>query len=390
MRESRRSAKEEMQKRMDKETQHYKRVGSLFRGDVQGIKYFKCKEGQNLIDVLSYDAGSFDPIEANSFAYVLRVFVHSKAAQDGSNIICIEQTFKDKKRREELFGAGAFCPVCREYRNQAAKGANKEELKQLRYSAWPRTIYNIYDRRDPGAGVQIWETSAYLFQQYLDVISKMSVLPGESQGIENYIPYMDIEDGRSVSFDRNGTDEKTKFIGIKFEDRRSPVPDAIADACKSLDEIVDWPTVASAHEAFWGVPLSGAPAGMEKIKEIATDNHQSRSPKYEDPVKDVPDPEILEETPEEKEMKELEAKLAAAKAKATAGKKSAPPNKVEPVKEKEKEKEKAKPESSGKGGDKSCPASGVFGKDIDDLPECDKCAVWTECAKENDRLERAG
>jgi hypothetical protein len=75
MKESRRSMREQMQKRQEKEGQYYQRKGSLFAGNTDA-KFFKCKEGPNLIDILAYKAGKFDPIEADSFAYVLRIFIH--------------------------------------------------------------------------------------------------------------------------------------------------------------------------------------------------------------------------------------------------------------------------------------------------------------------------
>lgn len=381
MRESRCSMREEMQKRMEKEGQHYQRRGSLFRSDVQGVKFFKCKEGPNLLDILSYDSGKFDPIESDSLAYVLRVFIHRGVSQDGGDIICIEQTFKDQRRRDELFGKGSFCPVCKEHRNRVSKGATKEETDGLRYSAWPRTIYNVYDRRDPGAGVQIWETSAWLLQQYLDVISKKSILPGESQTIENYIAYMDIEDGRSISFERQGMDEKTKFIGVKFEERRSAITDEIANSAKSLDELILWPSVASAYEAFWGIPMDGAsaeslPGQMLRQAKYDKDQQEKVPESKEKEEKDVPEEVTM--TAEEREEAELQAKLDALKKKkltAVTGKREEGRTAA---------KKETKEVESGK-----CPSGHVFGQDIDEKPECEKCSLWKECAKESDRLERA-
>lgn len=379
MKDSRKSMREEMQKRMDKENQHYQRRGSLFRSDVQGVKFFKCKEGPNLLDILAYTSGKYDPIEADSFAYVLRVFIHRGVSQDGGDIICIEQTFKNQQRREELFGKGCFCPVCKEYRRRVNSGATKEETDGLRYANWPRAIYNVYDRRDPGQGIQIWETSSYLLQQYLDVISKRSALPGETQGIENYIPYMDIEEGRSISFKREGMDEKTKFIGIAFEDRRTPITEKMADEAKPLDEIIAWPTVASAHEAFWGVPMDDANPTPPTTRGA---KYEKEQPKKNDDV-----PAAVGKTPEEIEEEELQAKLDALKKKkaADAAPKETKEKQPDPALKEGKVTEAPKASASGTN---QCPSSYRFGVDIDDKPECEKCGVWKDCAKENDRLDR--
>ena len=386
--ERRKSMREEMQKRMDKESQYYQRRGSLFRSDANA-KFFKCKEGPNLLDILTYTSGKFDPIEANSLAFVLRIFKHSGAARDGSDIICIEQTFKDVARREELFGKGAFCPVCKEYRKRIMEGATKEETNPLKYANWPRTIYNIFDRRQPSEGAQVWETSSYLFQQYLEVISKKTVLPGEKVGIENYIPYMDLDEGRSISFKREGMDDKSKFIGIAFEERRSPITDELANSVYVLDSLIAWPTVASAYEAFWGVPLIGDAGPGDEGKrpskyEVRTEKKKEEPKEEPKKEEDVAEPEVPEMTAEEKEEAELKAKLAALEAKKSG--KTVEKEKEKP-KEKEKEKPKEEPKETESGG--KCPAGHKFGVDIDEKPECEKCDSWKECAKENDRLERA-
>ena len=397
MRESRRSQKEQAQQRMQQEENHYKRTGSLFKQNLSGVKFFKSKEGLHLFDILSYDAGQYDPIEKGSYAYVLRIFVHKNAAQDNSDIICIESTFKNKQRRDELFGEESFCPICREYRNRAANGGTKEELTALKPAGWPRTVYNIYDRRNPGDGAQVFETSSYLLQQYLDAISKRTLLPGETATLENYIPYMDSEEGKSVSFDRQGKEEKVKFIGIKFEDRRTPIPDEILNAVQPLDELIAWPTVESAYLAYWGISMDGkVPAGSRAASGAA-----ERSNKYQE---DVPEPEEPKAKPKEEpkaqtkqpdpepsksddddddaELKALEAQLAAKKAKKEAeAKKKAESNK-------ESSKEKVKEETKETGDGNKCPHDGVFGKDIDELPKCDSCEVWKDCAKENDRMSR--
>jgi len=388
--------KEEMQKRMDTENQYYRRTGSLFRADVRGVKYYKCKEGPNLFDILMYMSGKFDPIYACSMAYVLRIFIHRGAATDGSDIICIEQTFKDQRRREEIFGHGAFCPVCKEYRLKSAAGAGKEVTDKLKYANWPRTIYNVYDRRNPGDGAQVFETSAYLLQQYLDSISRRTVLPGEAAGIENYVPYMDDDEGRSIAFDRQGTDEKTKFIGVKFEDRRTPIPDEVLKATHALDDLIAWPTVASAYESFYGIPMDKNAAGVFVPSSGGAQTNADRAAKYDAGTttaaeKDVPttiaQPVAPAKSPEELEAEELEARLAALKKKKEQA--AAPAQQPSGSAAAIAATSAASAAPVGGAATDGCPSGHVFGKDIDEKPECEKCPRWKDCAKENDRLERA-
>lgn len=364
---SRASQKEALQKRMEQESTHYRRTGSLFKPNLSNVKFYKKRNGQNnIIDILTYESGLYDPVEPGGLAYVLRIFRHTEAGQNNEDIICIEQTFKNQKLREKLFGHGAFCPVCREYRARADKGATKDELKDLKYAAWPRTVYNIFDRYAPNDGGQVFETSAFLLQQYLDVISKRSVLPGETQTIENYIPYMDIEEGRSISFEAQGEAEKTKFIGIKFEDRRTPIPENVVNSVHKLDELIAWPTVASAYESFWGTPYEIIGETKNNIEEKSESDvpepEQLRDKKYQE------DKSVSEKPIEDDEEAILEKKLAEAK------------KRKAKLAELEKQEDNTMPNP--------CPSGYSFGKDIDEKAECGDCKVWKNCAKENDRLER--
>jgi hypothetical protein len=397
--------KEELQSRQNTESNQYRNTSSLFRKDLEGVKFFKCKEGSNIFDIIPYVTGENDPISGpGKYAYVLRVFVHKNASVTGGDIICLEQTFPNKKCK---------CPVCAEYRKRAAQGAIKEELMPLKYAAWPRTLYNVWDKKDPNAGVQVFHTSAYLFQQYLDVISKKTNLRGGSM-IEAYIPFADPDDGRSIAFDRQGMDEKTKFIGVRFEDRDEIIPDEILDAAKCLDDLIAVPTEAEAYEQFWGTPKEGEERAVRR--EPVDPDKVARRPKYEpkEPVpaaeKPVSDkkaallkqlaeieeesvvddiPPEVEETEEEREERELEEKLAAMKAaKATKATKDMKPEEVKSIpKTNAKPEPKPEPEKTVSSGGK-CPGGGTFGVDIDELKECDSCPLWKDCAREQDRIER--
>ena len=346
--QSKRSMKELLQKRMEADQIRYRRIGSLYRQDLLGVKFFKCKEGDNLVDIVTYTSGDNDPVSPNDLAFVLKIFIHRGLSQTGGDLICLEQTFGKKFR----------CPCCEEYRRKINIGAPEAETRPLRYQGWPRTFYNIYDRKDPGAGIQVWHTSAFLFQQYLDVICRKSVLSGQSQGIENFIPYMDPTlDGRSIAFRREGTGEKTKFIGIRFEDRVTEVPESVVKSAHALDELIFFPTFEQAYEEFWGVPY-GEEEVLERSAKFVGEDDKSVEEK---------------ESAEEEEERELREKLTAIEAK-----------KKKRTKEDSKKDEQKREVKSTNG----CPYGHEFGVDIDEKPDCDKCQFWKDCANENDRLER--
>ncbi len=383
--QSKKSMKEQLQRRMGQEQSHYRKVGSLFLPNLVGVKFYKETTGANLLDILTYCSGKNDPVlPGDPFAHKLVIFIHRAASVTGEDMICMEQTFKGKKRR---------CPNCIEYRSRIERGCPESETKPYKYAGWPRVIYNIYDRMKPGDGAQIWNASAYLFQQYLDVICRKSPLPGQKQGQENFVAYMDPSlDGRSIGFDRQGKDELKKYIGVHFEERSTPVPDEIVAAAKVLDELIAWPTFESSYEDLWGVKYEG----IDGAPKVTTTSYpavsEDRQTKYEadtegsasEPAseEEKPAPEE-EESEEDRETRELEEKLAKKKAEKAAKEAIA-------AKEKEADGKKKKDSAPKATGGNPCPAGHKFGVDIDEKPECSApCNQWKACALESDRLENA-
>lgn len=362
---SRRSMKQELQERQSQESGTYRKTSSLFKSNIGNVKFFKCKEGGNLFDIIPYEVGNNDPIsKKGSLGYVLRVFVHKGASQTGEDIICLEQSFPGKKLK---------CPVCTEYRKRIAKGESPDDLNHLKYGGWPRTIYNVIDRKDINSGVQIFNTSAWLLQQYLDVISKKTNVNKKTSELESYVPFADLEEGRSIAFDRQGMDEKTKFIGVRFEDRDEPIPEEITEKTSyCLDDLIAWPTEEEAYEAFWGVSRSSEKSQSVTVKEDDIDDRAFCSD-----AKEESEPEE-EQSQEIDEEAELEKKLASMKAKKESDKKT--------------KKEAEKDEESKYSKKSKCPSGHKFGVDIDDKKECDDCDpdVWKLCAKEQARLEKEG
>ena len=364
---SRRSMKQELQERQSQESGTYRKTSSLFKSNIGNVKFFKCKEGGNLFDIIPYEVGNNDPIsKKGSLGYVLRVFVHKGASQTGEDIICLEQSFPRKKLK---------CPVCTEYRKRIAKGESPDDLKHLKYGGWPRTIYNVIDRKDINSGVQIFNTSAWLLQQYLDVISKKTNVNKKTSELESYVPFADLEEGRSIAFDRQGMDGKTKFIGVRFEDRDEPIPEEITEKTSyCLDDLIAWPTEEEAYEAFWGVSNKGS---SEKSQPVTVKEDDVDDRAFCSDTKEELEPEE-EQTEEIDEEAELEKKLASMKAKKESDKKT--------------KKEAEKDEESKYSKKSKCPSGHKFGVDIDDKKECDDCDpdVWKLCAKEQARLEKEG
>jgi hypothetical protein len=369
-------AKGGAQQRMNQEQNFYRRGSNIFKPGVPGLKYYKTPDGPNLIDILPYFSGEYDPISSGTIAHKLILFIHPKLSQTGEDIICMNRTFK---------GLRGQCAGCEELQRKMDSGASEEDQKRFRPASWPRGIYNVYDRLKPGDGAQVWNASTYLFQQYLEVNQRRAQIPGEPIA-ENFIEFFDPSiNGRSIAFDKQGKEELTKYIGIHFESRRSPVPDEVLEKAHVLDEIIAWPTYGETFEDIWGFPYDGqqgspkekfqsqVPAGMpsDRLGKYAEKNQEA----------DVSEPELPAspaETEDEREERELAEKLKAIQDKK---KKQQEEEAKKEQSSKSKKEEKKSPEGK-------CPHKHTFGVDIDSTPDCEKCNAWKECAKECDRLER--
>ena len=342
--------KEKLTKRLESDYNKQKGVSKIFKTDLPGVKFWSAKDGDHLVDIIPYVVGKNDPnMKEGEDGYCLEVYVHNNVGQREGQIICLQNTF------------GKPCPICQEISKIQKSGGDEEYIKSLKASRYPRSIYNIicYDNaEEERKGIQVWHTSNFLLQQYILELAKRPIRPGQ-KNIEPYIAFMDPDDGRSIAFKKEGKAENTKFIGIRFEERSYKISDEILDAAHCLDELIEWPTYEQVYEDFWGIPYgsttqikeTSATEDPEPSKQSRVNRHvESESEKEKNPE---PAPSSRRSRNEPTDIPEPEA-------------------------------------ADEKTGSNRCPAGKHFGIDIDDLKECDKCAVWKDCAKESDRLEKEG
>lgn len=333
--QSKRSPKEELMRRLEGDYNRKKGGGTLFRSDLRGVNFWSCKEAEHLIDIIPYTAGDMDPIEPGSESYVLEFYVHNNVCQVEGMTICLAETFNKP------------CPICEDRRHLIKIGGDEQRIKDLTPSRYPRSIYNVvcYDSADEkNKGVQIWHTSNFLFQQYLLALAKKPMRSGQ-KNFEPFIAFMDVDEGKSIAFTREGKEKNTKFIGIRFEDRDYKINDEIKSSAHVLDELIAWPTYEEVYKAYWGTDCSSAGS--------AVTSRESRNADYE---KEMP------VSTYERNTKHFEKD--------------------------ENEKQNVQTTQRDSSINK-CPAGKNFGVDIDDLKECDNCTVWKDCAKEADAIERS-
>jgi len=193
----------------------------------EGIEFWKCTEGDHLVDIIPFEAGPnmpFDeklkPIsEEGDLDYVLDLFVHTNVGNMNNPYVCPYENF------------GLPCPICEFLK---ANRLEKETWKKI--IAKHRVIYFLWvhnSRKDEKKGVQIFESSHYFMEQKIASIAKSP----KGGGFEKFsCP----DKGKSLAWTREGAGlENTQYLGHRFIDRESPIPDRILDQTFSLDSIVN-------------------------------------------------------------------------------------------------------------------------------------------------------
>ena len=204
-----------------------------------GVNFFSCKEAQHIVDILPWEVGPdmpFDdqnvPVTAEGdFDYVLDLFVHQNVGKMKQPYVCPYENFNKP------------CPIC-EY--MKANRLDKKEWSKIRPKR--RSIYLIWNRTTPEEekkGVQIFDAAHFFMEEKIEEIAKLPRGGG-------YVVFSDPDKGKSVCWTRKGSGrENTSYLGHRFVDRESPIPDRILDATFALDQVINmhpsYDVIAKAH-----------------------------------------------------------------------------------------------------------------------------------------------
>lgn len=198
------------------------------------LKKWFTKDGEHLIDIIPFIAGSNNPNTAEGKpAYVLDVWVHRNFGPSNASYICPQKNFKQP------------CPICQKQRDMRKEGGyTEDEIKEL--NAKRRTVYNIlcYDSQEEiNKGVQIFETAHFFMEKHLAELAKKPKGGG-------FIPFAHPETGKSISWTIEKKGKYGEWIGHKFVDREDEeITDDILDAAYILDEIIHIPTTKELEKA---------------------------------------------------------------------------------------------------------------------------------------------
>ena len=191
-----------------------------------GIGFYRVPEGQHLVDIIPFECGPDMPLDENGDvrfqegdpSYVLNVWVHQNLGKNDKPYVCPYQNF------------GESCPACEFIK---ANRLEKEDWAKLRPKQ--RSIYLIWghnNREDEKKEIQVFDSSFFFMEEKLIEIARLPKDGGS-------IMFSDVDKGRSVAWTRKGIGAtNTSYIGHKFVDRESPIPDKILEKSFSLDSII--------------------------------------------------------------------------------------------------------------------------------------------------------
>jgi hypothetical protein len=336
---------------------------------IDDVKFFKPKEGKNIIDIVPYIIKTKnDPLVKTGDAkigdqsYMLDLFIHSNIGPTQASIICLKETF------------GKPCPIC-EQRQAFYNESKKTEAGALR--AKRVCFYNVrpYEKRivkdkeiwEPTDELMIWNISHFLFQKELIEEAKAS---SDDGGI---IDFVDINDGKSISFraaetESNINDKNVKFFEYKsfsFKNRKESLDESWLKRATQLDSLMILHSYEEAKKILYG---------DDDEENIDNDEDEDTNSDDEDEDVDDDDTDDEEDADESDEDKEEESD------EDEEDDEPAPKAKAKPVAKKT---TIGKPVTVFK-----CPSKHIFGKDCDKFPDdCSDCDDWADCAKEQKKLK---
>jgi len=306
----------------------------FFRGDLQGVNYWKVEEGDHDCDIVPYKAGPNDPkVPEGEWTYVLEVFCHNDVGGvEGQSYICMNKTYKQP------------CAICEHRKQLAMEGADEALIKELNTSRYPRSIYNVlvYDSdKDTEKGVQVMHTSHYLMEMFLIKLAE-STRRDIEQGHPQHKLFADLEEGYSVRFTRTGSGVNTRYLAHQLVQRNYVITEEVQQTAWQLDTIIHIPTYEEVWQAYWGEPM---PAD---VIPGATALHPRGSTQARGPARTAPTP--------------------AADVNYTAPVTDAPVTAEQPATA------------------QVCPGGGTWGVNAYELAHCEQCGIWEPCYAENERL----
>lgn len=389
MKKDRHAAKEALLRRMKKGLGKgggdYENT-SIFKTNLENVKFWKVSEGKHFFDIVPYKAGKQDPdTKEGEEAYCFQPYMHRNIGPNDRDVICLARTY------------GKPCPICEHVKKLINDGADEDLVKEIKVQTNPRAIYNVHvldNEKEQDKGVQIFHASHYTMEGKLLELANKPTRPG-GKGIETFVPYpLPDKDGKTIYFKRKGKGMSTEFLALSFEDRDYSISKDILKQAHVLDELIEIPSYDQVEAMLLG---DDSP---EKDKDDdAPENEESEDAEN---VKESEEASDLREDLEDMTRRQLKKYIKGNKLNVSVKPKmddedileaileaveeeGEKDNEPEELEEKEAKKEKKKSSIN------KCPAGGVWGRDIDELEACENCPddIWKACSQKAEELENA-
>jgi len=335
-----------------------------------GVSLFKPAKGVNQIDILPYmvKVNHHPDVKAGEPWYVRRYFTHKNVGPEEITVVCPTTI-------------GKRCPICEEHsRLDKDESADDETVKGLKKKV--RELFNVFDIKNPDAGIQIFDISTFFFGDLLDT----HIRTGEMQKLT----FWECQNGSTLKVTMEETDYKDTYKAkiIDFV-AREDYDDSVLEQTYDLDSMLVCPTYEELQKLFLGLdddapppPAPTGPARPPLRRPGAPTAPPPPAPRPAPPRPPAPQPAEAEAPaptgrPPLRRPGAPAAPVAPPAPTARPGRKPAPPPEPEPPEEEVGADEVVE--------DGVCPAGHEFGVDTDEKPECSTCTVWDKCKDLNDR-----
>ncbi|MHA2070033.1 MAG: hypothetical protein ACXABY_37180 [Candidatus Thorarchaeota archaeon] len=199
-----------------------------------------------MIDIIPWQAGSKYPtrnydIKEGDYVYVLDVWIHRGIGPNDDNFLCPARNYNDP------------CAVCDYIRDlRESEEATDEQIKALDGKRRVAYLIQCHDsEKEYDKGIQMYEVAHWFMERHLTELARV---PGSRGAPVGWIGFAspDKDEGRSISFKREGTGNNTQFIAHQFQNRDYDVPQETLDQTFSLDEHLMIPTYQELEDALYG------------------------------------------------------------------------------------------------------------------------------------------
>jgi len=204
-----------------------------------GVKLFKPKAGIVLLDIMPFRAGLHNPFADEGMKYYERTFfVHRNIGPNEEMVLCPRKT------------SGGRCPVCERKAVLARKDDDDAEALAKELEPKQRQLFNLINRKEPDAGIQIWDISYHLFGEELD----KSIRASDEE--DRWDAFFHLKDGFTLKVSM----EDDSYSGHAFVragridfKKREPYESDMLDQAHCLDELLTELSYEKLKKLYLGV-----------------------------------------------------------------------------------------------------------------------------------------